>query len=120
MSKNLLDLKRFAAKYEINYSGTKSQLVNNIISGVNIQLLQEWFAATDSAIYIKLIVSNFPLLKKYVLTKSTLLETYGSWVDHTQFLKKSNELIRLERHENLQSNPYKPMERWKPPLHFVC
>jgi hypothetical protein len=116
MSKNLLDLKQFAAKHEIDSSGTKGQLIKNFISGVNTQLLKEWLTDTDPAVYIKLIVSNFPLLKKYVLTESTLLETYGSWVYQTQFLKKSNNLIRLERHEKLQSNPYKPMEPWKPSL----
>jgi len=116
MSKSLVELKHYAAKNGIDFSGIKSQLIKNIISGVSAQQLEEWLTTNGQAKYIKLMVSNFPLLKKYVMTESALLETYWHWVYEIQYLKKSSELIRIEKHEKLNSNPYKPMEPWKPSL----
>jgi hypothetical protein len=92
MSKTLVDLKQFAVKNSIDFSGTKDQLIKIIISEVNISQLKEWLNTKDQAKYIKISLSNFPLLKK------------------------SNDRMRNERHDKLNSNPYKPMEPWKPSL----
>ena len=80
MSLGLKDLKQFAFDHGVAPHGSKHRLIQAIVT----QIGQEEIGYLNSLIpdirYVRLLVSNLPLLKKHVWTERNRIELYLEWI----------------------------------------
>jgi hypothetical protein len=88
MNLTLKDLKRFAFDRGIKSSGPKHNLIQRLVAHVGQEEIETLLVETlDTEVrYIRPLVNDLPLLKKYIRAEVDRIELYSRWVEHVQCL----------------------------------
>lgn len=116
MSDTVKNLKQFAFEYSVASHGTKNQVVQNILTGIQKDKIEAWFKKRNIPDYVRVLLSDFSLLKQFLFAETTIIELYIERIYQTQCLKKSYQQIVDEKLEKLEKRRYKPLEPWRPSL----
>lgn len=114
MNATLHDLKTFCFRNGLDAHGSKYQVIQMITSGIPEEKIKRWIQKGDKSSYIRPLVKDFQLLKKYFRSASSDLFLYLRWLRETKYLGKSIEDIANEKKAQADTYNYKPMEPYRP------
>lgn len=106
MNLTLKDLKQFAFRHGIKSHGPKHRLIQAIAAQVGQEEIKSLLSSLDTEVwYIRPLVSNLPLLKKYVWTEMHRIGLYLEWVRCVHCLQMAPIRSRVQ-----SPPPYRHME----------
>jgi len=114
MNKTIAELKKFAFENGLGSDGTKHQIIQTIMSGVQEEKVKQWLHEREQLTFIRPLVTDFQKLKKYIWSASGGIDLYLQWIQKRKYLGKSVESIVEEKKKELDAHRYDPLKPWRP------
>ena len=108
------ELKKFAFESGFDIHGTKYQIVQAIILGVQKEKINHWLHERNQLNLIRPLVADFQLLKEYIWSATNDIDLYLQWLQQIKYLGKSIETIANEREDKMEAYRYRPLEPYRP------
>jgi hypothetical protein len=80
MSLSLKDLKQFAFDHGVAPHSSKHRLIQAIVAEVGLEEIRDLASMMPNVRHVRLLVSNPPLLKRYVRAEGNRIELYLEWI----------------------------------------